>query len=94
MKSKEELSHLKNNLLEYKRNIKIGAVATAVGAALDVGIANLDVPDLTMLPLMTSLVAVPGIIIYFNASDYKKDKKRINEIEGVKTLKKTKSPTM
>ena len=92
MKNKEEtideLNLLKGKLLEYKRNIKIGSALIATGIALDVGIANLHVNDITTIPLMAALVTVPGAIVVFNASDHKRTKKRINEIENKKVLKK------
>ena len=84
----DELNLLRDKALEYKRNIKIGSALTAVGIALDFGIANSHVPDLSALATMAAFVVVPGSIVAFNANDYRQTKKRINKIKGGKVLKK------
>ena len=77
----DELNLLRDKLLEYKRNIKIGSALTAAGVALDFGIANLHTYDLSVLTTMAACVVVPGAVVAINANDYRKTKRKINKLK-------------
>ncbi len=70
--------NLKTSLAESKRNMKIGTVATVTGAALNVGISNLHIYDLSVLSLMSSFVVIPAIVVAFNANECRKIKKKMS----------------
>lgn len=74
----KNIDELKNKMSESKRNMRIGAIATVTGTALDFGIANLHIHDLSVLSVMTSFVVVPGMVVAFNANEYRKTKKKMS----------------
>lgn len=80
MKNKEQL---KNDLSESKKNIKISTAFTAASLAADFGFANLHIGDISIFPIMATLVTIPVAGIVINTHDYVKTKKKIKKEEKV-----------